>query len=467
MLEPSEKNSDLAGGSPNLCEGIELRMLPFLGFAVPRIKTVFFAESADSNEKEAASAFHNALDRDRDKDNLTTWSEADCVGDDVVPLYMQSAANGCTSAAVNMLPFLYMRAAVTKDHPELQKIYSDYDSPVEEFIDAAETMQRMGKPHCVFGDYWLAIAVGYRILENSQLDEAVSSFQQTGCAGVRPTLKLVSPVQYAKSLLESIVDSQFEFAGPAFLAFEKMLGQNNSDDPEQSPKFQHILCKAVAGYPEMQVTLANIYSKNDQPDMAYDWYQEAAASGYVPAYGLIGSMLYEGTNIEKNIPEALSWFRKSISLGDPYGALMLGKYAEDYLGAYSSAFQWFLKAAQMGNAEAQYKVGNAFKEGKGIDSDKDKSAEWYRKAADQGYSGAEYQLGIYYKDKNDLRNALEWLRKSASRGDCDSMFGIGNIYMMMQDKETAIKWYQKAAEQGDMKSEKMLKDLSVGGHDET
>lgn len=121
----------------------------------------------------------------------------------------------------------------------------------------------------------------------------------------------------------------------------------------------------------------------------------------------------------------------------------------------------------MGNAEAQYKVGNAFREGKGIDSDKDKSAEWYRKAADQGYSEAEYQLGIFYRDKNDFRNALEWLRKSASRGDCDSMFGIGNIYMMMQDKETAIKWYQKAAEQGDMNSEKMLKDLSVGGPGET
>lgn len=67
-------------------------------------------------------------------------------------------------------------------------------------------------------------------------------------------------------------------------------------------------------------------------------------------------------------------------------------YDDDYANAASC----FLKAAQQGDAEAQFSLGNMFVEGQGIPRDEQQAASWFRKAAEQGFVAAQVNLGVMY-----------------------------------------------------------------------
>ena len=49
---------------------------------------------------------------------------------------------------------------------------------------------------------------------------------------------------------------------------------------------------------------------------------------------------------------------------------------------------WFRKSAELGNAFAQYMMGNCLEKGEGIPQDLDEAMLWYEKAAAQGHEGA-------------------------------------------------------------------------------
>lgn len=77
----------------------------------------------------------------------------------------------------------------------------------------------------------------------------------------------------------------------------------------------------------------------------------------------------------------------------------------------------FTKAASMGHAPAQCKLGQMFFEGKGVKQDKKKAMELFTRSAEQGFAGACSSLGfIFYTGngvKKDTAKALDfWLRAS-------------------------------------------------------
>lgn len=81
----------------------------------------------------------------------------------------------------------------------------------------------------------------------------------------------------------------------------------------------------------------------------------------------------------------------------------------------------YQKAAEQGNAEAQYSVGTFYKYGGGgVKKDLTKAAYWYRKAAEQGNFGGQYRLGECYQFgkgvKKDSAKAVYWYRKAAAQG---------------------------------------------------
>jgi hypothetical protein len=86
------------------------------------------------------------------------------------------------------------------------------------------------------------------------------------------------------------------------------------------------------------------------------------------------------------------------------------------------AVEWWRKAADEGDAKAQYNLGIMYEDGKGGLPQSDALAvEWWRKAADQGLTNAQGNLGcMYFKGKGLDQNfdaALAWLRKAAAQGN--------------------------------------------------
>ena len=63
----------------------------------------------------------------------------------------------------------------------------------------------------------------------------------------------------------------------------------------------------------------------------------------------------------------------------------------------SQAVYWWSKAAEQGDADAQYNLGRAYWLGDGIPMNKPLAVYWYRKAAEQGNADAIELLKVYYE----------------------------------------------------------------------
>jgi len=123
------------------------------------------------------------------------------------------------------------------------------------------------------------------------------------------------------------------------------------------------------------------------------------------------------------------------------------------LGLCSQELSELKKQAESGNATAQFFLGFAYKDGKGVPQDHAEAARWYRKAAEQGYASAQSNLGFAY-DKGqgvpqDYAEAVRWYRKAAEQGNATAQFNLGVSYYkgrgLPQDYVSAHMWLNLAA----------------------
>jgi TPR repeat protein len=123
---------------------------------------------------------------------------------------------------------------------------------------------------------------------------------------------------------------------------------------------------------------------------------------------------------------------------------------------YQTAYMEFSKAAEQGNAVAQYSLGLMYVKGTGVAKNEAEAVKWFRKAAEQGYAAAQLDLGISYEGgrgvAKDEAAAVKWYRKAAEQGVAIAQHNLGFLYMkgrgVAKDEAEAVKWYRKAAEQG-------------------
>lgn len=113
--------------------------------------------------------------------------------------------------------------------------------------------------------------------------------------------------------------------------------------------------------------------------------------------------------------------------------------------AQGSADSALLAKANSGDAAAQVQMGEACAKAAANGHDRDEvaenwkqAAEWYRKAADQGNINAELHLAVIYRDgagKTILRDpeqAAAWYRKAADQGDVGAQGTLGMLYTLGQ-----------------------------------
>jgi TPR repeat protein len=117
---------------------------------------------------------------------------------------------------------------------------------------------------------------------------------------------------------------------------------------------------------------------------------------------------------------------------------------------------WFEKAANQGNAEAQYQLGNLY-ENSQLPRDYKVAANWYQKAAQSGSAKAQARLGVFYTEgfgvTKNLNEALLWSGKAALQGNADAQLWIGSMYglgkAVPRNDKLAMGWLTKAAAQGE------------------
>ena len=168
-----------------------------------------------------------------------------------------------------------------------------------------------------------------------------------------------------------------------------------------------------------------------------------------------GNEAYEAQSYES----AIKHFRKAAEKGNAEAQFKLGYCLYQGLGMeqdYAEAVKWFRKAAEQGLVEAQFNLGLCFYQGQGTEQDYAEAGNWFRKAAEQGLAEAQSNLGLcFYQGlgtEQDYAEAVYWYRKSAEQGHAEAQYNLGvctgkGLGTKQNDAE-AFNWIRKAAEQG-------------------
>ncbi len=127
---------------------------------------------------------------------------------------------------------------------------------------------------------------------------------------------------------------------------------------------------------------------------------------------------------------------------------------------YASAVKLWQGPAAAGDADAQFNLGMAYKNGLGVTADLARAEDLFRKAATQGHVDAGDQYGLLLFQTNRRREALPWLESAAEHGEERAQYVLGtaryNGDFVPKDWITAYALMSSAAGQGLLQAKSSL-----------
>jgi len=125
-------------------------------------------------------------------------------------------------------------------------------------------------------------------------------------------------------------------------------------------------------------------------------------------------------------------------------------------------FDFQMKLAEKGNAEAQFKVGEMYETGFGVTQDMEQARSWITKAADQGHETAGFKLLFWDVEKNGINDAnkagVDALNTKAAEGNAQAQYYVGKMHArgvgVKKNPDKAIEWLNKAALVGVLEAER-------------
>jgi len=124
--------------------------------------------------------------------------------------------------------------------------------------------------------------------------------------------------------------------------------------------------------------------------------------------------------------------------------LLLGEAYRNGRGVpedYKEAAKWFTKAAEQGDADAQYNLGIMYDNGRGVPKDDKEAVKWYRKSAEQGYADAQYNLGVMYSKGDGVPESYvqtyAWFNIAAANGHEGAKKGKTTVAELMTKEQIA------------------------------
>lgn len=216
------------------------------------------------------------------------------------------------------------------------------------------------------------------------------------------------------------------------------------------------------------LTTLILHSKNNRPPESYNFTSPLiSGAGFVEAF-MIENYLsnWEECSLKaaldmvegycKNDPIRV---QKAAEHGDAEAQFNLGTMYDDGYGMSgnkSEAAKWYRLAAEQGHAKAQYNLGLLYDEGVGVPQNIAEAVKLYRLAAEQGHAKAQDNLGLMYANgigvPQNNAAAVNWWRKAAEQGHAKAQYNLGIMYSsgmgVPKNNLEAVKWWRKAAEQG-------------------
>jgi TPR repeat protein len=98
-------------------------------------------------------------------------------------------------------------------------------------------------------------------------------------------------------------------------------------------------------------------------------------------------------------------------------------------GLQKEAFEYLLKAGNLGHTGAQVTLGNNYSWGKGVKKSDEKAAYWYKRAYRNGDEAGAFNLAIDKLKGKNTRSAIFWFERSRAMGSGEAALELSKIYL--------------------------------------
>ncbi|MDR1044981.1 MAG: sel1 repeat family protein [Candidatus Adiutrix sp.] len=266
---------------------------------------------------------------------------------------------------------------------------------------------------------------------------------------------------------------------------------------------------AEQGQPEAMMSLASFYEQGlgvaRNHSEALEWYQKAAEKNLPAGFYQLGLAYEAGKGVTANRDAAVTYFQKAADLkvaeaayklaalamagpaaksddqkaldylrkagvSGPRGQETLGTFYENGVGVipnYSTAFNWYQKAAAGGLATAYFRLGTCYEIGFGTAADPQAALANFQKAADLKLAAAAYKLAALYLGgaltPPDQKKAFQYLQGAANNGHALAANELGVVYLQglleqPVDTDKALDSFLKGADLGNTEA---MKNIAV------
>jgi TPR repeat protein len=235
---------------------------------------------------------------------------------------------------------------------------------------------------------------------------------------------------------------------------------------DMQSELRHAIDMAEAGDADIMVKLGLAYVRGEggvEKDLAeaVKWFRLAADAGNMDGIQAMAEVYREGIGVKQDFAKAHHWSKKAAELGSRNDQRKVG---HDYMNGrivpedHAEAETWFRLAAEQGDADAVLQIGNmAFIRYENDEADTEslaKAFEWYGKAAELGNPTAQFNMGVFYNNgvgrEKDFVEAGRWYERAARNGDVSAQYRMGMYYVdgkgRSPDPAQAKKWFTMAAE---------------------
>jgi len=210
---------------------------------------------------------------------------------------------------------------------------------------------------------------------------------------------------FQKSAEKGLAAAQLEIA---LIYYDGPAGSQKDD----ALAFKWLTLAAKQDNPQAEFDLAYLYQHGkgvpqDVPQ-ATQWYEKAAGHGLAEALLQIGFIYYFGdVGVKEDYVTAAKWLARAALPNNPPNVIgaaanALGAMNENGFGIpknQTQAITWFTKAAEMGNARAQFNLGRLEYTGQSGKNDPAQAYVWLKLAADNKDAMAAHLLADYMMGK--------------------------------------------------------------------
>ncbi|KAL9118364.1 MAG: hypothetical protein Q9187_005090 [Circinaria calcarea] len=297
-------------------------------------------------------------------------------------------------------------------------------------------------------------------LDGSQTGHASSTESQTQL------------LREARHILQRLSDRSYPFA-QYYLADGYTSGLFSNGKVDNDRAYPLFVAASKHGHAEAGYRAALCYEfgwgTRKDAQKAVQYYRQSASKNHPGAMFRLGNACIKGDlGLDNRSREGLKWMKRAAESADfqynsaPYelGVLHETGHGDDIFKDESYAAQLFTQAADLGHAEASYRLGDAYEHGT-LNCPKDPalSVHFYNGAAQRGHPMAMMALCAWYmvgaepvleKDENE---SYEWARKAAEYGLPKAEYAVAWFTEMgmgcRRDPLEANMWYVRAADHGD------------------